>query len=325
MASVDLCRSCRPPRWRRAPDGDRRAEGHDAVDGRVGAEGRRHRGLHARRVGDLAGQDLALGRAAVAEQAIEVAVAAQGQRLVADLLVEADAVLDAGLLHALAGALAGLVLGLADVGEDAEVLEHVRAGVHRDDRDAGRDGLLDGRPEGVGVGDRDDEAVRVLGDGGVDELRHLDHVALGVRGAVVDGHAHVLGGLRDAVAHDAPEAVDGLAVGHDLDVDVALGTRTPLASPPPAPPEALGLALQAAASMAAPMRGQECREIACSCSSSRPGWLRSTPPRSRSPSDVSARCLFLDARGPSRVTAGDLLDADRPMLVERQCRGLCDA
>ncbi len=188
----------------------------------IGAERRRQRGLHARGIGDLARQDLALGRAAVAEQAIEVAVAAKRQRLVADLLVEADAVLDAGILHALAGAEPGLVLGLADVREHAEVLEDVRPGVHRDDRDAGRDGLLDRRPEGVGVGDRDDEAVRLLGDGSLDELRHLDHVALGVRGAVVDGHAHVLGGLRDAVAHDTPEAVDGLSVGHDLDVDVLL-------------------------------------------------------------------------------------------------------
>ena len=41
------------------------------------------------------------------------------KRLVADLLVEADAVLDAGRLEPLAGAEAGLELGLPDVGDDA--------------------------------------------------------------------------------------------------------------------------------------------------------------------------------------------------------------
>ena len=117
--------------------GDRRAEGQDAVDRRVGLEGRLDRGLHGGRIGDLAGQDraLALGDA----ETLEEAVAAQGQRLVADFLVEADGVLDAGRLEPLAGAEAGLELGLADVGHDAQVPEDVRAGVHRDDRDPGVD------------------------------------------------------------------------------------------------------------------------------------------------------------------------------------------
>src|SRR6476469_7012937 len=66
------------------------------------------------------------------------------------------------------------------------------------------------------------EAGRLLGHGGIDELRHLDHVALGVRCAVVDADAHVRGAGLDAIAHDAPEAVDRLAVGHDLDLDVLL-------------------------------------------------------------------------------------------------------
>ena len=84
--------------------------------------------------------------------------------------------------------------------------------------------LIEG-DERLGVRDRDDEARRLLGHGGVDQLRHLDHVALGVRGAVVDGDAHVRGAGLDAVAHDAPEAVDRLAVGHDLDLDVAASGR----------------------------------------------------------------------------------------------------
>ena len=62
-------------------------------------------------------QDLAV---LLAGEAHEEAVAAQGQGLVADFLVEADGVLDACVLEPLAGTEAGLVLGLADVGEDAE-------------------------------------------------------------------------------------------------------------------------------------------------------------------------------------------------------------
>ena len=53
-------------------------------------------------------------------EALEEAVAAERQGLVADFLVEADGVLDAGRLEPLAGAEAGLELGLPDVGEDAE-------------------------------------------------------------------------------------------------------------------------------------------------------------------------------------------------------------
>ena len=125
--------------------------------------------LHARRVGDVAGQDLAV---LAAGQAHEEAIAAEGERLVADFLVEADRVLDAGCLEPFTGAEACLVFGLADVGQDAQVPEDVGARVHRHDRDARRDGLLDGRPKGVGVRDRDDQSGRVLGDGGVDERGH---------------------------------------------------------------------------------------------------------------------------------------------------------
>ena len=148
-----------------------------------------------------------------AGQALEEAVAAQGQRLVADLLVEADGVLDAGFLEPLTGPEAGLVLGLADVGQDAQVLEDVRPGVHRHDRDPGVDGLLDGRAERVGVRDRDDQAGRLLGDGGVDERDHAGHVALLARGAVVRGHAHVGRAGLHAVPDHAPEPVLGLTVG----------------------------------------------------------------------------------------------------------------
>ena len=81
--------------------------------------------------------------------------------------------------------------------------------------------------ERLGVRDGDDEAGRLLGDRGVDQGGHGGHVALGARGAVVGGHAHVGGAGLDAVADDAPEAVLCLAVRDDLDLDVAaLDERT---------------------------------------------------------------------------------------------------
>ena len=76
---------------------------------------------------------------------VEEAVAAQGQSLVADLLVEADGILDAGSQEPLTGAEAGLELRLADMGLDADLAEDVGAGVHRDHRDPGSDRLLDRR------------------------------------------------------------------------------------------------------------------------------------------------------------------------------------
>ncbi len=158
----------------------------------------------------------------------EEAVAAEGQRLVADFLVEADGVLDAGGLEPLTGAEAGLELGLPDMGEDAEILEDVRAGVHRNDRDAGRDGLLDRGAERVRVRDGHHEAGRLLGDGRVDQGGHAGHVALGGGGAVVGRHAHVGRAGLDAVADDAPEPVLGLAVGDDLDLDVGALDERPV-------------------------------------------------------------------------------------------------
>ena len=131
------------------------------------------------------------------------------------------AFLTPAVLESLAGAEASLVLGLADVGEDAEIPEDVRARVHRHDRDPGRDRLLDRRAERVRVRDRHDEAGRLLGDGGVDQGGHAGHVALRARGAVVGRHAHVGRSGLDAVADDAPEPVLRLAVGDDLDLDVA--------------------------------------------------------------------------------------------------------
>ena len=70
---------------------------------------------------------------------------------VAGLLDDAERVLHACLVELLAGSLAGDRLALADVGDRAEVLPLVDAGVDRDDRDAGGDGLLDAVLEAVGL------------------------------------------------------------------------------------------------------------------------------------------------------------------------------
>ena len=106
----------------------------------------------------------------VAAQALGEALAAQVERDVADLLVDADRLGDAGRLHLLAAALAGLELGLADMDQHAQLLAHVRARVHRDHRDARRDRVLDRVAQRRGVGDRDHEPVGLAGDGGVDQL-----------------------------------------------------------------------------------------------------------------------------------------------------------
>ena len=130
----------------------------------------------------------------VAAETLGEALAAQVEGDVADLLVDADRLGDARLLHLLAAALAGLVLGLADMDRDAQLLAHVGAGVHRDHRDARGDRVADRIAERLGVRDRDHEAVGLRGHRGVDQLRHLHHVE-GVGRPVLDVDAEVLGRL----------------------------------------------------------------------------------------------------------------------------------
>ena len=95
---------------------------------------------------------------------------------------------------------------------------------------------LDRLAERVGVRDRDDQAVRLGGDGGVDQLRHRDHVE-GVRRLVLDLDAHILGGLVDAVLDDRPERVGGLTVGDDDEAQVAAIGSVILAERPRADPD----------------------------------------------------------------------------------------
>ena len=80
--------------------------------------------------------------------------AADVERLVADLLVDADRVAHARRREPLAGAAPGRRLRLPDVGEDPELAPQVRARVDRDDRDAGAHGAPDRRPDRRGRGSR---------------------------------------------------------------------------------------------------------------------------------------------------------------------------
>ena len=89
---------------------------------------------------------------------------------VALLVQDAEGLLRAALVELLADGLAGDRLVLADVGERAERLGLVGAGVDRDHRDAGLVGLGDDVLHRVGLGERDDQAVDLLVDGGLDEL-----------------------------------------------------------------------------------------------------------------------------------------------------------
>ncbi len=145
--------------------GARGAERHDAVDIGVGAQGRLDGGLRTGRVGQLDRQHVRGGHAGIGEGVGE-ALAAQVEGDVADLLVDTHAHGHARGSHLLAAAVAGLVLGLTDVHEDAQVLVDVGARVHRDDRDAGFHGRHDRRAQRVSVRERDDEAVRLRCHGG---------------------------------------------------------------------------------------------------------------------------------------------------------------
>ena len=118
---------------------------------------------------------------------------------------------DARAAHPLAGLQARLVLGLADVGEHAELAELVAAGVDRDDRDAGLDRGLDRRRERLRVRERDDEPVGPVGDRLVDVAAHaLDREAVGR--AVGDGGAALAVRLLDPALDDLPELVGRLPV-----------------------------------------------------------------------------------------------------------------
>ena len=195
-----------------------RTQREDAIDVGVGAQRRFDARLCFGRVVQV---DLDhLDRATRLAQPIGEAAAALVERGIAHFLVDADRVGHAGFAHALAGAEARLVLGLADVGQQTELGGDVAAGVHRDDRDTGVDGGLDRVAQRVGVGDRDDETVRIGGDGSVDQLRHFHHVE-GVGGLVLDLDAHILGRLIHAVLDHRPERIRGLTVADDDEAQVA--------------------------------------------------------------------------------------------------------
>src|SRR5207247_672222 len=82
-------------------------------------------------------------------------------RGVAHFLVDADRMLDAGDRHLGAATLTSFKLGLPDVRQNAQSLRHVAARVHRNDRNASRDRLLNRRAERVGVRYGDDEPIRI--------------------------------------------------------------------------------------------------------------------------------------------------------------------
>src|SRR6266545_2514184 len=113
-------------------------------------------------------------------------------------------------LELLTSAFARDPLGLPDMGEGAELLELVNAGVDGDHRDARGHRLLDRLLERIRVGHRHDDAVDLLAHRVVDQLRLLGRVA----GALV-GHLHpeILAGLLGAALHHVPELVARAAVG----------------------------------------------------------------------------------------------------------------
>ena len=104
-----------------------------------------------------------------------------------------------------------IALGLPDVGDRAELLELLGAGVQRDDRDAGRLRLGQRALDGVRVGHGDRQAVDLLRDRGVDQLGLLLRVVVGRAPDELD--ALVLGRLLGALLDDRPEPAL-VAMGH---------------------------------------------------------------------------------------------------------------
>src|SRR4051812_49401308 len=179
--------------------GDVRVQRDDPVEGLVRLQLGLDLGLRRR---DVRGAlDLEVGHRAA--EALLHAVAALLQADVVLLVDDAEHLLDAVGLQPRARRLARNRLGLAHVRDRPERLGVLRAGVQRDDRDAGRLGLRERVLDRARVRHRDREAVDLLRDGGVDELGLLLRVV--VRRAPDELDALVLGGLLGALLDDRPE------------------------------------------------------------------------------------------------------------------------
>ena len=161
-----------------------------------------------------------LGAAARRRQPVVQAAAALVEADVADLVVDADDLQDAVLGQPLAGLLAGIVFGHgADIERRAHLLAGLLAGVDHHHRDAGGECCLHRLPHGVGVGDRDGDAVRLGGDGGFHQARLLDHVE-DLRRVILDRRAGQRRRVVDAALDHRPVGVGGRAVDDEGDADV---------------------------------------------------------------------------------------------------------
>ena len=157
------------------------------------------------------------------------AAAARVEALVADLLVDAQRPVRPGGGQPPAGLEPGALLGLADVGEDAEPAVDVAAGVDRDHRDARPAPRGGWRAPGRARGSRR-RARRAAWRRLVDHGLHALH-AVHVGRAVADDHVHLAGRGLDAVAHDGPERARRLPVRDHGDAHAAAGARRRLRGP----------------------------------------------------------------------------------------------
>ena len=162
------------------------------------------------------GDDLTLER-------VGEAVAALFERHVRLFLTSAQDLGRTQVVEALTRALAGDELGLADVGEGADLLVVVRAGVERDHRDAGGDCGLQRRDQLVGAGERRGDAVGAFAHGLLDQL-HL-------HAGIVDRlHPHALDpevftrGVHAAMDDRPERAALGVADHVEREVGALLGS-----------------------------------------------------------------------------------------------------
>ena len=116
------------------------------------------------------------------------------------------------------GTRTGHGLGLAHVGDGAELLVVVEPRVQRVQRDPRRHHGLGGRLETGRIGQRDGDAVGALGDGRLDLLRLGLGVVVGAE--VLHGHAEIGAGLLGPRLGHRPEHTV-VAVGDDPEDEIA--------------------------------------------------------------------------------------------------------
>ncbi|MCY1241103.1 hypothetical protein D9M72_539890 [compost metagenome] len=91
--------------------------------------------------------------------------------------------------------------------------------VHRNNRNTGSNSTFNRRSQRIRIRDRNNNALRILVDCSIDQLRHLHHVEC-FRRAIIDLCTRILGGFCNAILHNRPERIRCLTVAHNHNADI---------------------------------------------------------------------------------------------------------